>query len=236
MEGRVQGTITILIARFDDLFALGLRTLLATDPSIEVVATDIEQSRIPVVISAHHPDVAILDLDALPRPAAVRELCASHPETRLVLFSRDAGVSISAPLLAFGASACLDMGTQSRDVLNALHLAARGLQVAPGATPARSGGPTIHAPRLTPREAELLPMLQRGDTNAQIALALGVGVETVRTHAHNLYGKLGVSSRRALYGQTNESMPSSSEQQSSEPRVLVRSLTPRARRGHELRR
>jgi DNA-binding NarL/FixJ family response regulator len=166
----------------------------------------------------------------------VRELCASHPETRLVLFSRDAGTSISAPLLAFGASACLDMGTQSRDVLNALHLAARGLQVAPGATPARFGGPGIHASRLTPREAELLPMLQHGDTNAQIALALGVGVETVRTHARNLYRKLGVSSRRQLYGQRNELMPAPGARQSNEPRALVRPRTPRARRGHELRR
>jgi hypothetical protein len=41
-------------------------------------------------------------------------------------------------------------------------------------------------------------MLQQGSSNAQIALALGVGVETVRTHARNIYRKLGVSSRREL--------------------------------------
>jgi Bacterial regulatory proteins, luxR family len=44
----------------------------------------------------------------------------------------------------------------------------------------------------------VLPLLQRGDSNAQIALALQVGVETVRTHARNIYRKLGVSSRREL--------------------------------------
>jgi Bacterial regulatory proteins, luxR family len=51
---------------------------------------------------------------------------------------------------------------------------------------------------LSRREAEVLPLLQRGDSNAQIALALHVGVETVRTHARNIYRKLGVASRREL--------------------------------------
>jgi hypothetical protein len=44
----------------------------------------------------------------------------------------------------------------------------------------------------------VLPLLQQGQSNAQIALALHVGVETVRTHARNIYRKLGVSSRREL--------------------------------------
>jgi DNA-binding CsgD family transcriptional regulator len=51
---------------------------------------------------------------------------------------------------------------------------------------------------LTQREAEVLPLLQVGRSNAQIALALQVGVETVRTHARSIYRKLGVSSRREL--------------------------------------
>jgi hypothetical protein len=41
-------------------------------------------------------------------------------------------------------------------------------------------------------------MLQQGRSNAQIALALQVGIETIRTHARNIYRKLGVSSRREL--------------------------------------
>ena len=51
---------------------------------------------------------------------------------------------------------------------------------------------------LTQREAEVLPLLQQGHSNAQIALGLHVGIETVRTHAHNIYRKLGVASRREL--------------------------------------
>jgi DNA-binding CsgD family transcriptional regulator len=51
---------------------------------------------------------------------------------------------------------------------------------------------------LTPREADVLELLQDGATNAQIAHALSIGVETVRTHARNIYRKLGISSRRDL--------------------------------------
>jgi DNA-binding NarL/FixJ family response regulator len=51
---------------------------------------------------------------------------------------------------------------------------------------------------LTSREADVLALLQEGRSNAEIALALQVGVETVRTHARNIYRKLGVRTRREL--------------------------------------
>ena len=51
---------------------------------------------------------------------------------------------------------------------------------------------------LTPREAEVLALLQDGHTNSQIADELSIGIETVRTHARNIYRKLGIASRREL--------------------------------------
>ena len=51
---------------------------------------------------------------------------------------------------------------------------------------------------LTPREADVLEHLQAGRSNAEIALALSVSVETVRTHRRNIYRKLGVRTRREL--------------------------------------
>jgi DNA-binding NarL/FixJ family response regulator len=82
-------------------------------------------------------------------------------------------------------------------VLNAVHLASRGLQLTPRA--ASPPGPTgAGGALLTRRESEVLPLLQQGRTNPQIALSLHVGVETVRTHARHIYRKLGVSSRGDL--------------------------------------
>jgi DNA-binding NarL/FixJ family response regulator len=190
--------ITVVLAHFDDLFARGLRGLIESDPSLAIVAADVEHRRIGVVLSAHRPDVAILDVGALGKLVEVRELSCSHPATRLVLLGNDPAPVECAQLLAFGASACLGRDTQSRDVINAIHLASRGLQVIPRATANSDGRLVAGAGLLSRREAEVLPLLQRGHSNAQIAVALQVGVETVRTHARKIYRKLGVSSRREL--------------------------------------
>jgi DNA-binding NarL/FixJ family response regulator len=193
-----QTPITVVLAHFEDLLARGLRELIAGDPSLAIVAADVEHRRIGVVLRAHRPDVAILDVDALAKLAEIRELSGGYPATRLVLLASDPSMAECAQLLAFGASACLGKGTQARDVLNAIHLASRGLQVIPRAGSHPGGGSTAGGRLLTQREAEVLPLLQLGRSNAQIAVTLGVGVETVRTHARNIYGKLGVSSRREL--------------------------------------
>jgi DNA-binding NarL/FixJ family response regulator len=202
--------ITVVLAHFDDLFAGGLRALIERDPSLALVAADVEHRRIGVVLRAHRPDVAILDLGALAKPVEVRELSARCPATRLVLIGHAPAPIESAQLLAFGASACLGRDTQSRDVISAIHLASRGLRVTPRAPAAGAGAGTGAGAGvagagglLSRREAEVLPLLQRGDSNAQIALALGVGIETVRTHARHIYRKLGVSSRRELAGTTS---------------------------------
>jgi DNA-binding NarL/FixJ family response regulator len=226
--------ITVVLARFEDLLGRGLRELIESDASLEVLASDIEQSRVSVVLRAHHPDVAILDVGALSHFAEVRELSARHPATRLVLLAKDPSGSVCAPLLAFGASACLGKDTQARDVLSAIHLAARGLQVTPQAASPSEGRPLPGAELLTPREADVLLMLQQGRSNAEIALGLCVGIETVRTHAHNLYRKLGVSSRRELLPLAVE--PAGDRARAVRPRRRVRALEPPARLGFGTRR
>jgi DNA-binding NarL/FixJ family response regulator len=226
--------ITVVLAQFDDLFARGLRELIERDLSIAILASDIEYRRIPVVLRAHHPDVAILDFGALGKLVEVRELSVRYPATRLVLLGHDPSSVEGSQLLAFGASACLGLDTQSRDVINAIHLASRGLQVTPRLT--SGGGAVLAGGMLTKRETEVLPLLQQGRSNAQIALALQVGVETVRTHASNIYRKLGVSSRRELapsqrgrWGETEPVLPMHSSRRTTpaSPR--------RPRRGHRAR-
>jgi DNA-binding NarL/FixJ family response regulator len=190
--------ITVAIARFEDLVALGLRAVLADDPSVAIVAHDIECDRIPIVLRAHCPQVLVLDVNALDSPAQVRELSTQHPRTRLVLLGQAMSSTESAQLLAFGASACLAKDTQARDVRNAIHLASRGLQIMPRAVQDDSGDHSVSPSLLTQREGDVLLLLRQGRSNPQIALALQIGVETVRTHARHIYRKLGVPSRRAL--------------------------------------
>ncbi len=229
-----QPPITVVLARFDDLLARGLRELIEGDPSLSIAAAEVEYGRIPVVLRAHRPAVAILDVGALDKLAEVRELSARHPDTRLVLLANDPSMEECAQLIAFGASACLGRSTQSRDVLNAIHLASRGLQVMPRAASDAAGGSPGAGHLLTGREAEVLPLLQQGRSNAQIALTLQVGVETVRTHARNIYRKLGVSSRRELAA-VPVPAPESKPGPAARTPLRLASMPVSARRGHGLR-
>jgi DNA-binding NarL/FixJ family response regulator len=190
--------ITLVVAHFEDLFARGLRGVIDGDTTLEVVAGDIEPDRLDVVFRAHHPRAAILNVDALGKLARVRELSRQHPDTRLVLVASQPTMTTCAQLLAFGASACLGRDAQARDVLTAIHLASRGLQITPWYSSEPDALPVPGSQLLTQREAEILPMLQQGSSNAQIAWTLQIGVETIRTHARNIYRKLGVASRREL--------------------------------------
>ena len=142
------------------------------------------------------PDVAILNFAALSRPADVRELHHCCPGVRLMVLADNPSSAECRQLIGFGATACLSKTTEARDLLQAIYLASRGLQVLPS-TAARAYEVTDAAP-LTPREADVLHLLQDGQSNAEIAAELHVGVETVRTHARNIYRKLGVSTRRDL--------------------------------------
>ena len=60
--------------------------------------------------------------------------------------------------------------------------------------PPPAPGPDV----LTPREAEVLELIQTGKSNAEIANELHVSIETVRSHARRIYRKLGVRTRREL--------------------------------------
>jgi DNA-binding NarL/FixJ family response regulator len=190
--------ITVALGHFDDLVARGLRGLVEDDPSLELVSRDIAAGELGTVLRARQPRVAIVDAGSLRSPVEVRELARRHRRTRLVLLAEQASTVECAQLLAFGAAACLAKAAQSRDVLNAIHLASRGLQLAPRES---FGTVPLAAPvsaLLTARESDVLAELQRRRSNSQIAADLHVSIETVRTHARHIYSKLGVSSRREL--------------------------------------
>ncbi|HEY1540140.1 MAG TPA: response regulator transcription factor [Solirubrobacteraceae bacterium] len=185
--------VTVLIARFEDLVDAGLRALIGADPSLDVVDSDVTADRLDGAIARFEPRVAIINLVALLTPGDIHRLHRTHPATQLVVLAHDPSPAECSQLLALGAAACLGRDVQSRDVLNTIHLASRGLQVVPRGATAAAGRDV-----LTPREADVLGLLQLGRSNGEIAVELSVSIETVRTHARSVFRKLGVSSRREL--------------------------------------
>ena len=193
------GPITILLSRFEDLVSAGLRSLIGADTSLRIVASDVDADRLDALIAEHAPRVTILNFGLLRAPAELRRLRAAHPATHVIVLANHPTPGECSQLLALGATACLGKDVQGRDVLNAIHLASRGLHVLPHSTPANAGVGLL-PDVLTPREADVLDQLQLGRSNGEIAQALCVSVETVRTHARSVFRKLGVHNRRELSG------------------------------------
>ena len=191
---------SVVSAKFEDLVAVGLKLLISEDPNLELVATDIPIDRVEQAIEEHGPAVVLLNFGTLRTPAEVFQLHQSHPQTRIVVLANRPTAAECNQMLSFGATACLSKETEARDIINAIHLASRGMHVLPRSA-AAGGVDSLNiqgSDLLTPREAEVLELLQNGSTNAQIAHRLSIGVETVRTHARNIYRKLGIGSRREL--------------------------------------
>jgi DNA-binding NarL/FixJ family response regulator len=188
--------ITVALAGFEDIASRGLRAMIENDSTLELVASGVPHDQPSPALIAYRPDVAILNFGGLSSASELRDLIREHPDTRLIVLANRPTTTEVRQMLSFGATACLAKSSEERDVLHAIHLASRGLHVLPPIDSGRhsSSGPEL----LTPREADVLELLQAGRSNAEIAETLHVGVETVRTHARRIYRKLGVSTRREL--------------------------------------
>jgi DNA-binding NarL/FixJ family response regulator len=195
--GGVRDPVKLVVGRFEDLIARGLRSLLMEDENVELVATDVEMEALDELLTEHEPTVAVINFGSLRSPVEVNRLRLAHPETRLLVLANRPTPSECNQMLAFGATACLSKETQARDILNTIHLASRGLHVLPRSN-GEVGSDQLGPELLTPREADVLEHLRAGRSNAEIALALSVSVETIRTHRRNIYRKLGVRTRREL--------------------------------------
>lgn len=191
---------TVVSARFEDLVALALSVLIAEDPNLDLVESDVSVDDLDEMIERHHPKVVLLNHGTLRSPTQVFSLHRSYPDTALVVLANSPTAADFNQMLSYGATACLSKETEARDVISAIHLAARGMHVLPQ-TATVHGGDAVRirgVDQLTPREGEVLEQLQGGATNAEIAERLAIGVETVRTHARKIYRKLGIASRREL--------------------------------------
>jgi DNA-binding NarL/FixJ family response regulator len=191
---------TVVVGRFEDLVAIGISVVIEEDPDLDLVARDVPLSELESVVATHSPAVVLLNFAALRGPADLLELHQRLPDARILVLATRPSATECTQMLSFGATGCLSKETEARDIVSAIHLASRGMHVLPRSAAAGGGIDQLgmEGNELTTREAEVLELLQDGRTNAEIATELSIGVETVRTHARNIYRKLGVPSRREL--------------------------------------
>jgi DNA-binding NarL/FixJ family response regulator len=188
--------VRVLVADDEPLVRSGLRLILDAEPDIEVVGEAGDGAQAVELARALRPDVVCMDV-RMPGVDGLRatELVLRLPEPPRVLvvttFEHD-GYVLDA--LTVGASGFLLKRAGADEMVQAVRTVAVGQSLLyPQAlrdlvrTRPRA---TAGAPVLTPREREVLGLVAQGMTNAEIAAALVVGVETVRTHVASVLAKL----------------------------------------------
>ncbi len=199
-------SIRVLIADDEELVRTGLRLILEAEHDIEVVG-EASNGRLAVeAAAACRPDVVLLDvrmpeLDGVQAARLIRDSGSSAQVVILTTFELDQYVYDA---LHAGASGFLLKDAPAHQLLAAVRAAAAGDAVlAPSVTRrliaefARRGPRTATAvfDALTDREREVLQLLARGMSNAEIGAELYIGEGTVKTHVARLLMKLGVRDR-----------------------------------------
>jgi DNA-binding NarL/FixJ family response regulator len=200
--------IRVLLVDDDDLMRAGLRAVLSSDEGIEVVGEVGGGRGAVAAVREHRPHVVLMDIRMpdLDGIAATREVLSASPDVKVVMLTTFEDDDYIFGALAAGASGFLLKRTRPEDLIAAIHTVAAGdallsssitRKVIDRATSRPRVEPADDAllERLTRREREVLALLARGMSNAEIAEALVVEETTVKTHVKRVLGKLGLRDR-----------------------------------------
>ena len=201
-------SIRVAIVEDQELVRTGLRMILDAADGIEVVGEAADGAEVPDLVRRTAPDVVLMDIrmpdvDGI---EATRRLAASGSPARvIVLTTFDLDEHVQAALRA-GASGFLVKDGPAEEMLTAVRVVAAGESLLSPSVTRRVIAELVSRPEpserrppaleeLTPREEEVLRLLARGRSNAEIADELVVSHETVKSHVARILMKLGARDR-----------------------------------------
>ncbi|MEU6810724.1 response regulator transcription factor [Streptomyces sp. NPDC046831] len=202
--------LTVLLVDDEPLVRAGLRAVLEAQPDIAVVGEAADGAAVIPLVRQRRPDVVVMDvrmplMDGIEATRAVLRTMADPPKIVVVTtFENDEYVYGA---LRAGADGFLLKRARPAEIVHAVRLVAEGDSLlfpaavrrlassygrAHGGTAALSA---VERAALTEREGEVLRLMARGLSNAEIAAHLVVGTETVKSHVSSVLAKLGARDR-----------------------------------------
>jgi len=196
----------IRIALVDDseVVRVGLRALLGTEPTLEIVGEAGSVAAGVATCVRVRPDVVLLDI-RLPDGTgldACRQILRKLPDTRVLILTSVADDALVDEAIRSGAHGYLLKEIDGRGLVQAIHDVAAGKSILDPAITARvlqlikSGGPAGDAlAALSPQEKRVLALIAEGCTNKEVAAQLGLSEKTVKNYLSTVFEKLHVSRR-----------------------------------------
>jgi two-component system response regulator DevR len=196
--------IRLVLVDDSEVVRMGLRALLGTDPTLEVVGEGRDVASGVQACVRLNPDVALLDI-RLPDGTGFdvcRQVLKNRPDIRVLVLTSVADDTLVDEAIRAGAHGYLLKEIDSRGLISAIHDVAAGKSILDPAVTARvmqivrSGGATENTlATLSPQEKRVLALIAEGLTNKEVAARLNLSDKTVKNYLSTVFEKLHVSRR-----------------------------------------
>jgi DNA-binding NarL/FixJ family response regulator len=191
--------IRLLIVDDHPVVRAGLVGMLSDEPGFEVVGEASDGDQAARVAAATLPDVVLMDLrmPGVGGVEATAQITAAGDAKVLILTTYESDDQILAAIEAGASGYLLKAAPQAEIIAGIRSVAAGQTALSPHVAARLVERMRTPAPEtvLTARESEVLQLVAGGNSNKQIAVALGIGESTVKTHLLKVFEKLGVADR-----------------------------------------
>jgi two-component system, NarL family, response regulator LiaR len=204
LESLDRPIVRIVIVEDDPMMQLGLEQSFQDYPQMQIVAQAEDGLSGIAAVRQHQPDLVIMDI-GLPRLdgiAATQQIKAALPQTRVVMLTSHTSETEIVAALSSGADAYCIKGTNIELLISAIAAALEGAvyldpqiarKVLEHLRPPPPAAEKIG--HLSPREMDVLQLLVQGLSNIEIAAALFLSPNTIKTHLRGIMNKLAVDDR-----------------------------------------